>query len=98
MAKEKDDSAAGADEENQKESLGVRDDQNQGGKGRVVLVKQFYSESVEEFDVAYKEDLVKMKEMGLPLGFLNVSSYKVDANNGLVELPVRAERWGKGRK
>ena len=39
-----------------------------------------------------------MKEMGLPLGFLNVSSYEVDANNGLVELPVSARRGGKGRK
>jgi len=38
MAKEKDDSAAGADGENQKESLGVRDNQKQGGKGSVVLV------------------------------------------------------------
>ena len=49
---------------------------------------------MEEFDVAYKEDLVKMKEMGLPLGFLNVSSLKVYADNGLVELPVRVGRGG----
>ena len=36
-----------------------------------------------------------MKEMGLPLGFFNVS-YEIDANNGLVELPVRAGRGERG--
>ena len=30
--------------------------------------------------------------------FLNVSSFEVDANNGLMGLPVRAGRGGKGRK
>ena len=30
--------------------------------------------------------------------FLNVSSYEVDANNGLMGLPVRAGRGWKGRK
>ena len=44
-------------------------------RNNVILVEQLYSEPVEEFDLAYKEDLVKMKEMGLPLGFLNVSSF-----------------------
>ena len=54
--------------------------------GKVVLVEQLYSEPVEEFDVAFKEDLVKMKEMGLPLGFLNVSPFEVEDNNGVVQV------------
>ena len=68
-------------------------------RNKVVLVEQLYSEPVEEFDLAYKEDLVKMKEMGLPLGFLNVSAYEVDANNGLVEVPLKGGgRGGKGKR
>merc|ERR1712029_920045 len=54
--------------------------------GKVVLVEQIYSESVEDFDVAFKEDLVQMKEMGLPLGFLNVSPFEVEEKNGVVEI------------
>ena len=77
----------------------VRSKETKGqGQGRVVMLDHIYSEPVEEFDVAYKDDLVKMKEMGLPLGFLNVSPYEVDDNNGLVEVPLRNGRCRRGKK
>merc|ERR1711915_58656 len=72
---------------NQEESSD--DMKNANVKGKVVVVEQLYSEPVEDFDIAYKEDLVKMKELGLPLGFLNVSPYDVDASNGLIEVPQK---------
>ena len=75
------------------------DMKNANVKGKVVVVEQLYSEPVEDFDIAYKEDLVKMKELGLPLGFLNVSPYDVDANNGLIEVPQkRSLKGGKSKK
>ena len=42
-------------------------------KNKVVVVEQLYSEPVEDFDITFKEDLVKMKELGLPLSFPTVS-------------------------
>ena len=70
---------------------------------KLVFVEQIYSEPVEEFDVAFKDDLVKMKEMGLPLGFLNVSPFEVEEKDGVVEVAannnnVRSSRRRKKRK
>lgn len=64
--------------------------------GRVVLVEQVLQEPQEEFDIPYKEDVLKMKELGLPLGFLNVSPYEVE-EGGVVETPVM-DRLTKGKK
>ena len=37
-------------------------------KGKVVVIEQLFSEPVEDFDIAYEADLLKMKELGLPFG------------------------------
>jgi hypothetical protein len=42
-----------------------------------------------------------MKELGLPLGFLNVSPYELDENNGQIKPVVdnkRTKRRGKKKK
>ena len=66
--------------------------------GKVVLVEQIYSEPVEDFDVAFKEDLVQMKEMGLPLGFLNVSPFEVEEKNGVVEISSNSKLKSRKKK
>merc|ERR1712083_518635 len=58
----------------------VGQDGSEDAKPGFVLVDQIYEEPIEEFDVAFKDDLSKMKDMGLPLGFLNVSPFEVDEN------------------
>ena len=52
----------------------------------LILVDQVYKEPLEDYDLAYKEDIVTMKEMGLPLGFLNVSPFEVEENDGMVKV------------
>merc|ERR550519_1182719 len=67
-------------------------------RNKIVLVEQIYSEPVDDFDLAFKDDLVKMKEMGLPLGFLNVTPYEVD-DNGVVEAALKGGmRTGKVKR
>merc|ERR1719234_396753 len=39
----------------------------------------------EDFDIPFREDALKMKEMGLPLGFNNVSPYEVEEGGTVVE-------------
>ena len=44
---------------------------------------------------------LQMKELGLPLGFLNVSPYELDENNGQVKPvidPKKGRRRGKKKK
>ena len=68
-------------------SIGKPNKKGGGGLNtRTVRADQIYSEPVEEFDLAYKEDLIRMKEMGLPLGFLNVSPFDVEENDGQVQV------------
>ena len=70
-------------------NISIGKPQKKGGGGqnsRMVRADQLYSEPVEEFDLAYKEDLIKMKELGLPLGFLNVSPLEVVKNDGQVQV------------
>ena len=68
-------------------SIGKPNKKGGGGLNtRTVRADQIYSEPVEEFDLAYKEDLIRMKEMGLPLGFLNVSPFEVEENDGQVQV------------
>ena len=70
-------------------NISIGKPQKKGGGGqnsRMVRADQIYSEPVEEFDLAYKEDLIKMKELGLPLGFLNVSPVEIVENDGQVQV------------
>ena len=68
-------------------SIGKPNKKGGGGLNtRTVRADQIYSEPVEEFDLAYKEDLIRMKELGLPLGFLNVSPFDVEENDGQVQV------------
>ena len=74
-----------------------RNESEEAGK-KLVIVEHIYSEPLEEYDNAYKEDLIKMKEMGLPLGFLNVSPYEVEENDGVVEVTTSNLKGNKRRK
>ena len=65
---------------------------------KLVIVEHIYSEPLEEYDMAFKEDVSKMKEMGLPLGFLNVSPFEVDENNGVVEVNNTVMKGNKRRR
>ena len=65
--------------------------------GRVVVVDTVFKEPMEEYDIAFKEDTAKMKEMGLPLGFLNVSPFEVEEGGGVVETAVK-DRLTKGKR
>merc|ERR1712110_1208958 len=68
-------------------SIGKPNKKGGGGLNtRTVRADQIYSEPVEEFDLAYKEDLIRMKELRLPLGFLNVSPFDVEENDGQVHV------------
>ena len=67
-------------------SIGKPHKKGGGHNARTVRADQIYSEPVEDFDLAYKEDLIKMKELGLPLGFLNVSPFEVEENDGHVQV------------
>ena len=70
-------------------NISIGKPQKMGGgvqNNRMVRADQIYSEPVEEFDLAYKEDLITMKELGLPLGFLNVSPFEVEENDGQVKV------------
>ena len=51
----------------------------------------------EDFDIPFKEDALKMKEMGLPLGFNNVSPYEVEEGGAVVETQMK-ERLTKGKR
>ena len=64
----------------------------------LILVDQVYSEPLEEYDLAFKEDIVTMKEMGLPLGFLNVSPFEVEENDGMVKVSKVNMKANKRRK
>ena len=50
----------------------------------------------EDFDIPFREDALKMKEMGLPLGFNNVSPYEVE-EGAVVETQMK-ERLTKGKR
>jgi len=65
---------------------------------KIIKADEIYHEPVEEFDVAFKEDLVKMKEMGLPLGFMNVNAYEVEDENGVVQVAVNTKIKKRSRK
>merc|ERR1740128_615078 len=69
-----------------------------GPNNNTVRADQIYSEPVEEFDLAYKEDLIKMKELGLPLGFLNVSPFEVEENDGQVQVSTNQNLKSKRRR
>ena len=47
------------------------------------VVEQVQEAPQEEYEIAGKEDMVKMKELGLPLGFMNVSPYEVEEGGGV---------------
>merc|ERR1719234_1729833 len=51
----------------------------------------------EDFDIPFREDALKMKEMGLPLGFNNVSPYEVEEGGTVVETQMK-ERLTKGKR
>ena len=51
----------------------------------------------EDFDIPFREDALKMKEMGLPLGFNNVSPYEVEEGGAVVETQMK-ERLTKGKR
>ena len=63
----------------------------------VSLVEHEQEAPQEEYEIAGKEDMVKMKELGLPLGFMNVSPYEVEEGGGVVETAVK-ERLAKGKR
>ena len=64
-----------------------------------ILVDQPVVEATiqEDFDIPFKEDVLKMKEMGLPLGFNNVSPYEVEEGGAVVETQMK-DRLTKGKR
>merc|ERR1719354_227966 len=62
-----------------------------------VLVDQIYQEPLEDYDIAFQDDLQKMKDMGLPLGFLNTTPFEVEENNGVIKAAV-SSGTGQGKK
>ena len=67
-------------------------------QGSTIIVEQPSVEApLEDFDIPFKEDALKMKEMGLPLGFNNVSPYEVEEGGFVVETHIK-DRLTKGKK
>merc|ERR1719427_488927 len=63
-----------------------------------ILVDQMYQNPIEDYDIAFEEDLTKMKEMGLPLGFLNTTPFEVEENDGVIKVAVSSKKQGKKKK
>merc|ERR1711970_259079 len=56
---------------------------------------QIYQNPIEDYDIAFEEDLTKMKEMCLPLGFLNTTPKE---NDGVIKVAVSSKKQGKKKK
>lgn len=52
-------------------------------KNELLLVDDMYEHPLEEYELANKEDLLVMKDLGLPIGFKNDPLYTVESNMGV---------------